>query len=86
MNGTWVDDRRLRAEEPTPFVPGSRARVGPYELVLRAPEVSTEALALAGAAALGATTRGIQEVASPPPQETLALYSVQETVSSRSRQ
>ena len=82
VNGTWVDDRRLRAEEPTPFVPGSRAKVGPYELVLRAPEVRTEALALAGVAALGATTRVIQEVASVAavPQETLSIYNVQETV------
>ncbi len=82
VNGTWVDDRRLRAEEPTPFVPGSRAKVGPYELVLRAPEVKTEALALTGAAALGATTRGLQEVAEPEsnPQESLSIYNVQETV------
>ncbi len=81
VNGTWVDDRRLRAEEPTPFVPGSTARVGPYELMLRAPEVSTAALALAGAAALGGATRGIQEVAASPVQESLAIYNVQETVS-----
>ncbi len=81
VNGTWVDDRRLRAEEPTPFVPGSTARVGPYELMLRAPEVSTAALALAGAAALGGATRGIQEAPVPAAQEMLALYTVQETIS-----
>ncbi|NHZ72175.1 MAG: protein kinase, partial [Aquificales bacterium] len=40
INGTFVNDRRLRADDPTPMTPGERLRVGPYELVLRGPEIT----------------------------------------------
>ena len=40
INGTFVNDRRLRADDPTPMTPGERLRVGPYELVLQGPEVT----------------------------------------------
>ncbi|VAW42788.1 serine/threonine protein kinase [hydrothermal vent metagenome] len=40
INGTFLNDRRLRADDPTPVVPGSRIRVGPYELTLQGPEIS----------------------------------------------
>ncbi len=40
INGTFVNDRRLRADDPTPMMPGERLRVGPYELVLQGPEVT----------------------------------------------
>jgi serine/threonine protein kinase len=39
INGTYLNDRRLRAEDPTPLSPGSRIRIGPYELMLQGPEV-----------------------------------------------
>lgn len=38
INGTFLNDRRLRADDPTPVVPGSRIRIGPYELTLQGPE------------------------------------------------
>jgi serine/threonine protein kinase len=40
INGTYLNDRRLRADDPTPILPGSHLRVGPYELTLRGPEVA----------------------------------------------
>ncbi|MCP4426132.1 MAG: protein kinase, partial [Chloroflexi bacterium] len=30
INGTWLDERRLRAGDETPVAPGSRLRIGPY--------------------------------------------------------
>jgi len=80
VNGTWVDDRRLRSEEPTPLTVGSTVRVGPYELVLKGPDVSMAALTLAAGAALGATTRGINEIDATANQAPLGIYVVQDTV------
>ncbi|WP_420628214.1 protein kinase domain-containing protein [Candidatus Leptofilum sp.] len=40
INGTFLNDRRLRAEDPTPVAPGSRIRIGPYELTLQGPEIA----------------------------------------------
>ncbi len=40
INGTFLNDRRLRAEDPTPVSPGSRIRIGPYELTLEGPEIA----------------------------------------------
>lgn len=37
-NGTWLNDRRLPTDIPTPIFPGSRITIGPYELQLIAPE------------------------------------------------
>ncbi len=37
-NGTWLNDRRLPTDIPTPLFPGSRITIGPYELELIAPE------------------------------------------------
>jgi serine/threonine protein kinase len=87
-NGTWLDDRRLRPQEPTPFLPGSNLKVGPYDMHLLAPEVSSSALAtgaaagIAAAAAIeatvpGATTRGLPDNGSAEP---LALFVLQDTV------
>lgn len=39
VNGTWLDDLRLRPEEPTPFPVGSVLRVGPYEMTLDGPDL-----------------------------------------------
>lgn len=41
VNGTWLNDHRLHADVPTPMGPGSRLKIGPYELVLRGPENDT---------------------------------------------
>lgn len=40
INGTFLNDRRLRADDPTPVTPGSRMRIGPYELTLQGPEIA----------------------------------------------
>ena len=40
INGTFLNDRRLRADDPTPLAPGSRIRIGPYELTLQGPEIA----------------------------------------------
>ncbi|MCP4415515.1 MAG: protein kinase [Chloroflexi bacterium] len=40
INGTLLNDRRLRADDPTPVMPGSRIRIGPYELTLQGPEIA----------------------------------------------
>lgn len=40
INGTYLNDRRLRADDPTPVTPGSSLRIGPYELTLQGPEVA----------------------------------------------
>ncbi len=88
-NGTWLDDRRLRPQEPTPLLPGAKLRVGPYELELLAPDVSASAIAYglaAGTAAAavaqqatipGATTRGLPDDGDAAP---LSVYAVQDTV------
>ncbi len=44
INGTFLNDRRIRADDPTPISAGSNLRIGPYELTLRAPEVAFEDL------------------------------------------
>ncbi len=80
VNGTWVDDRRLRSDEPTPLAIGSKVRVGPYELVLRGPEVSLAAQAVAAGAVLAATTRGLEQVQAEANQAALGIYPVQDTV------
>ncbi|MCP4357861.1 MAG: protein kinase [Chloroflexi bacterium] len=40
INGTYLNDRRLRADDPTPITPGSHLRIGPYELTLQGPEIA----------------------------------------------
>jgi serine/threonine protein kinase len=86
-NGTWLDDRRLRPQEPTPLVPGTTLKVGPYELRLLPPENASAMVAtLAGGAAAaaltdatvpGGTTRGLPENGDAQP---LGIYPVQDTI------
>ena len=38
VNGTWLNEHRLRPEEPTPLSVGSLLRIGPYEMLLEGPE------------------------------------------------
>jgi serine/threonine protein kinase len=80
VNGTWVDDRRLRSEDAIPLPIGSRVRVGPYELILRGPDVSMAALAVAAGAVLGETTRGLEQVVVPANQAPLGIFAMQDTV------
>ena len=39
-NGTFLNDRRIRPQDPTPLAPGSHLRIGPYEIILQGPEVA----------------------------------------------
>jgi serine/threonine protein kinase len=74
INGTFLNDRRLRADDPTPVVPGSRIRVGPYELTLQGPEISVfEQEAPTNQHGLGGTTPQMTptQIASSEP---LGLY------------
>ncbi|MFO7538629.1 MAG: protein kinase [Chloroflexota bacterium] len=47
MNGTWLNDRLLNANEAASISPGSRFRMGPYELMLQGPEIATSEALLA---------------------------------------
>ena len=38
VNGTWLNEHRLRPEEPTPLPVGSVLRIGPYEMILQGPD------------------------------------------------
>lgn len=43
VNGTWLNDHRLRPEEPTPLPVGSFLKIGPYEMILQGPDTPLEA-------------------------------------------
>lgn len=77
INGTWLDERRLRASDATPIAPGSRLRIGPYELVLHGPEVAVQELDFGEEETVsGATTPALETAATtaPSPQEPLAIF------------
>ena len=38
VNGTWLNEYRLKPEEPTPLSVGSVLRIGPYDMILQGPE------------------------------------------------
>lgn len=42
VNGTWLNEHRLRPEEPTPLTVGSILRVGPYDMVLHGPDTPVD--------------------------------------------
>jgi serine/threonine protein kinase len=70
INGTFVNDRRLRADDPTPLTPGQRLRVGPYELVLKGPEVTPYQSDLAATMTMGGVTAVSLGQTTPSPQST----------------
>lgn len=75
INGTWLNERRLRAGDPTSISPGSSLRVGPYTLSLHGPEIALQELELVEADEIisGATTPAL-ETTVPAPQEPLAIF------------
>lgn len=89
INGTFLNDRRLRTDDPTPIAPAMRLRIGPYELSLVGPEVThyeSDHTAAAGAppaqptaVTLGRTTPAA-ELAPEPAEEPLAIFLSQETL------
>jgi eukaryotic-like serine/threonine-protein kinase len=91
VNGTWINDRRLREDEPQPLVPGDKLRIGPYELVLQGPETPPEMRAAPSSSpTLGRVTtrveasRPARDEAGPdqpsPAEPPLAIFIAQDTV------
>jgi len=54
INGTWLDEVRLRADEARPLVPGSVVEIGPYRLSLTGAAAKGDAAAAATIAAFEA--------------------------------
>ena len=77
-NGTWIDSRRLRPNEPAPISPGSTIRIGPYELTLQGPEIPQDML-LVGATLAAAVIPGIPTEQPPRPTVPLGVFAAQET-------
>ncbi len=85
INGTWVNDHRLRPEEPAPLPVNSVMRIGPYEMTLEGPEMPVAVMeppaevvsgpitpGMALAAATGAAVVAVENItppAPPPPVE-----------------
>ncbi|MBK8985726.1 MAG: protein kinase [Chloroflexi bacterium] len=82
INGTFLNDHRLRADDPTALAPGMRVRIGPYALSLRGPEEtpyeSDRVVTSVGATAvsLGRTTPSAEAI---DREEPLAIFLPQET-------
>jgi len=80
VNGTFLNDRRIRPDDPTPLTPGSHLRIGPYEIILQGPEVAIlEPEQVAVLAAIpGQTTPPMTDaptqVIDSVPEEPLALF------------
>ncbi|NKQ36956.1 MAG: protein kinase [Chloroflexi bacterium] len=80
VNGTFLNDRRIRPEDPTPLAPGSHLRIGPYEIILQGPEVAILELDQVAvlAAIPGQTTPPMTDaptqVIDSVPEEPLALF------------
>lgn len=87
VNGTWVDDKRLRADEPTPVPPGTRMRIGPYELRVKGPELPEGMDSAFASPVPGATTAGLAAAAAAhetrvePPPPPLELFIAQDKFS-----
>lgn len=85
INGTLLNERRLRADDPTPTAPGAKIRVGPYELTLQGPELPLEAATQSGQQTMptmGRITPGLQTAVSDsnktqvnePASDKLAIF------------
>ncbi|HRQ38436.1 MAG TPA: protein kinase [Chloroflexota bacterium] len=89
INGTYLNDRRLRPDDPTPILPGSHLRVGPYELTLQGPEVAlhepdpTEARTVMGGTAEQITVPPLVAAAATVanPIEPLAVFLANDSIS-----
>jgi eukaryotic-like serine/threonine-protein kinase len=86
INGTWLDDHRLRGEEASAISPGSRLRIGPYELLLKGPEIATpeaslSSLPLPVPVPQEAPTQVADSATTPPPTTPIGLFLANETFS-----
>lgn len=84
INGTWVNDHRLRPEESAPMPVNSVMRIGPYEMSLEGPEMPvaimeppaevvsgpiTPGMVLAATTGAANAAMIVAETADPPPVE-----------------
>ncbi len=83
INGTWLNDRRLRADTPTPVESESHFRIGPYQLTLKGPDRAIfESEEEIEPTILGGTTPSLNQPETstpstapvPAPTEPLGLY------------
>lgn len=86
INGTYLNDRRLRADDPTPILPGSHLRIGPYELTLQGPEIAVHEPDPAEARTIMGGTA--EQITIPPetatavePAEPLAIFLANDALS-----
>lgn len=83
VNGTWLNDQRLRSNEPTPFPPGTQLRIGPYELLLQAPEIDRRQTQPTVQTQLAGTTPPMaQNTPSSQQPEPVALFLARDTLPS----
>jgi serine/threonine protein kinase len=88
INGTWLNEHRVRAESATPVLPNTRIRIGPYELTLVGPEdassVSEEqtpaTLAPTSPPPVDPSSQAETSQTSPPPVEPLAMFLLDEQI------
>jgi len=59
VNGTWLNEHRLRPEEPTPLPVGSVLKIGPYEMILQGPDAPVPVEADRGAPISAPVTPGL---------------------------
>ncbi|KAA3663974.1 MAG: FHA domain-containing protein [Chloroflexi bacterium] len=74
INGTYLNERRLRAEDPTPVPPSGQVRIGPYTLTLQGPEISIVESDETHETMLAGTTAAIDQATVTPETEPLGLY------------
>ncbi|MCP5095392.1 MAG: protein kinase [Chloroflexi bacterium] len=75
INGTFLNERRLRADDPTPMMPGAQVRVGPYALTLRGPEVSLSGTGNTPHTVPGGTTPSLEDQKTAVPElKPLAIF------------
>ncbi len=89
VNGTWLNEHRLRPEDPTPLPVGSFLKIGPYEMLLQGPDTPLEAPGQGKSEAISApVTPGLVGVAAsvarppmptPPPSNPGSRISEQPT-------
>ncbi|MBX7251002.1 MAG: protein kinase [Candidatus Promineofilum sp.] len=73
VNGTWLNEHRLRPEEPTPLPVGSVLKIGPYEMILQGPDAPVPVEADKGMPISAPITPGL--VAGPATAATRAAAS-----------
>ena len=75
VNGTWLNEHRLRPEEPTPLPVGSVLKIGPYEMILQGPDAPMPVEADKGMPLAAPVTPGLlpgQPIASTLPAPPMA--------------